>query len=166
MTDKEKKIEREKEIIALTKEFCDKYINEEYSELCEALVKKLGRKRSVPFMTGNLNIWAAAVVHTIGGINFLYDKSFEPYIKLPTIYEHFDVKSSTITAKTKQIKDLLKIGMFDSEFSTKKMNDNNPYNNLVMVDGLIVPLSTLPENLQEEVRKVRAEGGDISFSTK
>jgi hypothetical protein len=34
-----------------------------------------------------------------------------------------------------------------------------------MVDGLIVPLDTLPEQYQDMVRQARAEGKDISFST-
>jgi hypothetical protein len=34
-----------------------------------------------------------------------------------------------------------------------------------MVDGMIVPMSTLPEGLQEAVKKARREGGDIEFTT-
>jgi hypothetical protein len=34
-----------------------------------------------------------------------------------------------------------------------------------MVNGLIVPLSSIPEDLQEMVRKERAEGRDIEFTT-
>lgn len=116
-------------------------------------------------MTGSLMIWAASVVHTIGGINFLYDKDFEPYITTSMLHEYFGTKTSTVGGKTKQIKDLLKIGMFDSEFSTRKMNDKNPRNNYVMVNGFIVPLTSIPEEYQEEVREARAKGGDISFTT-
>lgn len=36
---------------------------------------------------------------------------------------------------------------------------------LVMVDGLIVPLETLPEQYQITVRQARAEGKDISFTS-
>jgi hypothetical protein len=35
-----------------------------------------------------------------------------------------------------------------------------------MVDGLIVPLDTLPEQYQQAVRQARAEGKDISFTTR
>lgn len=41
---------------------------------------KLGRKREVPFQRGKIEIWAAAVVYAIGSPNFLFDKSFEPYM--------------------------------------------------------------------------------------
>jgi hypothetical protein len=46
------------------------------------------------------------------------------------------------------------------------MVDNNPFNNLVMVDDLIVPLDSLPKELQNTVRQARAEGKDISFRTR
>jgi hypothetical protein len=36
---------------------------------------------------------------------------------------------------------------------------------MVMVDGFIVPLSELPEDLQELVKEERAAGRDIEFKT-
>ena len=45
------------------------------------------------------------------------------------------------------------------------MADNNPFNKLVMVDDLIVPIDSLPEEIKNAVRQVRAEGKDISFRT-
>lgn len=61
---------------------------------------------------------------------------------------------------------MLNLWHFDSEFSTQRMAESNPFNNLVMVDGLIVPMDTLPENLQQMVRVARARGEDIEFQTK
>ena len=126
---------------------------------------KLGRKRDIPFKIGKIEIWAAAVVYAIGSINFLFDKSFEPYITATEISEHFGTKNSTVSAKAKQIKDLFKMGYYDSEFSTQKMTESNPYNSFVMVDGFVVHISSLPEELQEVVKSERAEGRDISFTT-
>ena len=54
---------------------------------------------------------------------------------------------------------------FNPEFSTRRMTENNPFNNMVMVDGFIVPLDSIPEDLQEMVRKERAEGRDIEFTS-
>lgn len=51
---------------------------------------------------------------------------------------------------------MFKLKMFDNEFATEHVNEINPFNDLVMVDGLIVPLSSIPENLQELVRKERS----------
>ena len=69
---KEEIKEIEKKLIETTNEFCTQKLDDEYRQLCEKLIKKLGRKRDVPFQRGKLEIWAAAVIHTIGSINFLY----------------------------------------------------------------------------------------------
>ena len=125
----------------------------------------MGRKRDVPFKRGKLEIWAAAVVYTIGLINFLFDQSFEPYMTAQEISDYFGTKNSTVSNKARQIREMFNLTMFDNEFATEHMNETNPFNDLVMVDGLIVPLSTIPEHLQELVRKERAEGRDIEFKT-
>jgi hypothetical protein len=80
MDEKEKLKMREDEIAAMAVKFCKERLDEDYELLCEKMVRKLGRKRTKPLATGRLEIWAAAVVYTIGSMNFLFDKSFEPYV--------------------------------------------------------------------------------------
>ncbi len=157
--------EREKKLLELTGMFCSRNLDENYFKLCEKLIKKMGRKRDVPFKRGKLEIWAAAVIHAIGSINFLFDKSFEPYMTAQQICDYFDTKSSTVLNKAKQIRDMFNMTMFDAEFATEYMKEANPLNNVVVVDGLIVPLSFIPKELQEIVKKERAEGRDIEFTT-
>lgn len=164
--DKAIKKEKEEQIIALVSQFCKEKINDEYEQLCIELTKKLGRKRNVPFMTGNLEIWAASIVYTIGAINFLFDKSGEPYISSNDIHDYFGTKASTVTGKSKQIRDMLKLSQFDNEFSTSRVRRSSPFSDYVMVDGFMYPVSALPEEFQEMVREARAQGGTISFSTK
>jgi hypothetical protein len=60
---------------------------------------------------------------------------------------------------------LLKLDVWDKEFSTKKIQADNPFAEMVMVNGFIVPLNTIPEEYQKLVRQARAEGKDISFTT-
>lgn len=72
----------------------------------------------------------------------------------------------TTGSKSKQIRDILKLDRWDNEFSTNRMQNSNPFANLVMVDGPIVPVDTLPEQYQQAVRQARAEGKDISFTTR
>ena len=158
--------ERQQKIIELVRDFCAKKINEEYFELSERLVQKLGRKRSQPLATGQLQIWAAAVIHALGTINFLFDKSAEPYVSIYEINNYFGTNKTTTGSKSKQIRELLKLDRWDKEFSTKRMSNSNPFANLVMVDGLVVPLGSLPEQYQIAVRQARAEGKDISFTTR
>ncbi|MDY0344685.1 MAG: DUF6398 domain-containing protein [Lentimicrobium sp.] len=157
---------KEKKLLELTGSFCAQKLDDDYYRLCEKLILKLGRKRDVPFKSGKIEIWAAAVIHALGSINFLFDKSFEPYVTADQISEFFGTKKSTVSNKASQIKDLLKMGYYDSDFSTQHMTEGNPLNDMVMVNGFIVPLSSIPKELQEMVKKERAEGGDIEFTTK
>ncbi len=156
---------KEKKLLELTGSFCTQKLDDDYYQLCEKLIFKLGRKRDVPFKSGKIEIWAAAIIHAIGSINFLFDKSFEPYATAEQISEYFGTKKSTVSNKARQIKDMFKMGYYDSDFSTQKMSGNNPLNDMVMVNGLIVPLSSIPEDLQEMVKKERAEGRDIEFTS-
>jgi len=137
--DKEAIIKKQQEIIQLANNFCDEYINEEYAELAEKLICKLGRKRNVPFVTGQTTIWAAAVIHALGSINFLFDKSSEPYVTIDDINDFFGTKKSTTGNKSKQIRDLLKLNYWDAEFSTQYMRRSNPFANLIKVHGFIIP---------------------------
>lgn len=162
---KEEIKEREKTLLELTGTFCTQNLDDDYFQLCEKLIKKLGRKRDVPFQRGKVEIWAAAVVYAIGSINFLFDKSFEPYMTPEQISEYFGTINSTVSNKARQIKDMFDMWHFSPEFSTQKMTEGNPFNKMVMVDGFIVPLDTIPEDLQELVKKERAEGRDIELTT-
>lgn len=157
--------QKEEKLIEITSAFCAQKLDDDYFHLCEKLVKKLGRKRDVPFQRGKIEIWAAAVIHAIGSINFLFDKSFEPYVTVDQISEHFGTKNSTVSNKSREIRNMLKMGHFNPEFSTQKMKESNPFNQMVLVDGLFTHIDTLPEDLQQMVREVRARGEDIEFFT-
>ncbi|MEO6136985.1 MAG: DUF6398 domain-containing protein [Ginsengibacter sp.] len=164
--DKQKTQVQQTKILSLVGEFCSKKLDEEYFGLTQKLLAKLGRKRNIPFATGRPEVWAAAVIHALGTVNFLFDKSFEPYVSVEELNDFFKTNKSTTGSKSRLIRDLLKLDRWDDEFSTKGTQDDNPFNNLVMVDGLIVPLDTLPDEYQEMVRQARSEGKDISFSSR
>ena len=157
--------ERENKLLEMTGVFCSQKLDDDYFQLCEKLIKKLGRKREVPFQRGKLEIWAAAVVYAIGSINFLFDKSFEPYMSSEQICEYFGTKSSTVSNKAREIKDMFKMWHFSPEFSTQRMTESNPLNKMVMIDGLIMPVDALPEELQQMLKEARARGEDLEFHT-
>jgi len=164
--DKQQLKERQQKILDSVRQFCVKKLDDEYFDLAERLLSKLGRKRNVPYSTGQIEVWAAAIIHALGTINFLFDKASSPYISADEINAFFKTNKSTMRNKSKQIRDLLKLDRWDDEFSTKRIQESNPFQNLVMVDGLIVPLDGLPIEYREMVRKARAEGKDISFNTR
>lgn len=139
-TEKSKIEQIKKQLIALTGAFCHKHINEEYVGLCEKLINKLARKHVVPFLAGKVEIWAAAIVHAIGSNNFLFDKNTEPYVSADFICEQFGVSKSTVGQKARVIRDMLKIGHFDPDFSTQAILKDNPFDRLAMVNGFLVML--------------------------
>ncbi|MGA2928362.1 MAG: DUF6398 domain-containing protein [Solirubrobacteraceae bacterium] len=63
------------QIVALTDGFCADHLDAEYARLCARLVAKLSRKRPSPLQRGDLRIWAAAAIYTVGSVNFLFDRS-------------------------------------------------------------------------------------------
>lgn len=89
-----------------------------------------------------------------------------PYIPSSDIHHYFGTKSSTVGAKSKLIRDILELDrIFNNEFATGRMAESNPFNQFVMVDDMIVPLESLPEEYQQMVKEARARGEDISFRT-
>ncbi len=103
-----KEIKREKKLLELTRTFCSEKLNDDYFQLCEKLVKKMGRKQEIPFKRGRLEIWAAAIIYAIGSINFLFDKSFEPYMTAQQISDYFGTKNSTVS-KARQIRNMFNL---------------------------------------------------------
>jgi len=162
---KEDIIERQRQLLHTVEKFCTQKLNEEYFELCEKLILKMGRKREIPFKRGKIEIWASAVIYAIGSINFLFDKSFEPYMSSDKICEYFGTKKSTVSNKASQIKNMFDLWHFCPDFSTDQMNESSPFNNMVQVDGFIVPVNSLPIKIQEIVKRERSLGRDIEFKT-
>src|SRR6266581_2010506 len=52
-------------LIQMTNGFCESYLDEEYKALCEKLIRKMSRKRVVPFLSGKIEIWAAGIVYAL-----------------------------------------------------------------------------------------------------
>ena len=151
MQDKETVKEYTETLIQMTGDFCDQYLDAEYKELCEKLIRKMSRKKVVPFLSGKKEIWAAAVIYALGRINFLFDKSFQPYATPDDICQYFGTSKSTTGQKAKVILDMFKLNYYDAEFSTKEMLDQSPFSN-VFLNGIPVPLKFLPPELQEMAR--------------
>lgn len=143
-SDKEIKEEKTQLLIEMAASFSNEYLDEDYKELCEKLIRKMARKRKVPFLSGRIEIWAAAIIHSLGSINFLFDNSFEPYASTDNICNFFGTSKSTTSQKAKVIRDMFKMKYYDKEFSTTHMNENNPYSEMTMGNGFIAHSDMLP----------------------
>ena len=87
------------EIIGLTDAFCAAHLNERMPR-CARLTAKLSRKRPSPLEGGRINTWAAAIVHTVGRVNFLFDKSQTPYMRADDLAKQFSLAQSTVGNKS------------------------------------------------------------------
>jgi len=138
MTDKQRVQILQRQLTEMTAAFCRQHADAEYEQLCKKLIDKMARKRAVPFISGRVEIWAAAIVYALGSINFLFDPSFLPHASPDTICDHFAASKRTIAQKAKLIRDMFKLEYFDAEFSTEHMAKNNPLTRLRMVNGFLV----------------------------
>jgi len=82
-------------------------------------------------------------VHAIGTVNFLFDKSNKPYASVGDICSYFKTNQSTTVQKSKLIRDMFKMTYFDPEFSTATNAKDNPLNDLVFINGLLIPKDML-----------------------
>ena len=138
------------EITALTGAFCVKYLNDEYAQLCRKLAAKLSRKRPSPLERGRAKSWAAAIVYTIGQVNFLFDKSQTPHIRADDLCKLIGVSKSTAANKAKDIRDMLNIGLMDFHWTLPSRMDGNSMAWMISVNGFIVDVRNMPREIQEE----------------
>ena len=60
---------------------CVQHLDDEYGTLSLRLLAKLARKRPSPLVHGERRLRAAAVLYTVGSINFLFDPSQAPPLR-------------------------------------------------------------------------------------
>ncbi|HLW02969.1 MAG TPA: DUF6398 domain-containing protein [Ktedonobacterales bacterium] len=140
---------RFEEITQLTDAFCHTYLDEAYAQLSRELTATLCRKRPSPLVRGKATTWACGIIHALGLVNFLFDASQTPHIAASQIWEHFALSSSTMQAKSKQIRDLLGMYPMDPDWSTPAMVDQNPLIWMLEVNGLIIDVRHAPREIQE-----------------
>ena len=138
------------EITSLTDAFCQAHLTDEYAQLCRKLAAKLSRKRPSPLAGGRSKSWAAAILYTIARVNFLFDKSQTPHIRADELCRKIGVSQGTASAKSTQIMDMLGIFQLHPDWSLPSQMDDNPMAWMIMVNGLIVDVRSMPRAIQEE----------------
>ena len=135
-------------ITTLTDAFCTKYLDEEYRQIIHRVVGSLARKRPSPLLKGKESVWAAAAVHAVGRVNFLDDASQTPHCKPKVIYAFFGIAESTGQNKSKEIRELLKMGPFTHTWMLPSRMEQNSAMWLLQVNGLFVDIRDAPIDLQ------------------
>lgn len=137
------------DVVSLTDNYCQTHLNEEYAQIVRRTAAALCRKRPSPMARGRTNVWACGIIHAVGTINFLFDRSNPPYVSFADLCAGFGVGQSTTSNKSKQIRDLLKMRRFDPDWSLRSLTDRNPFVWTLIIDGLMVDARDLPQEIQE-----------------
>lgn len=138
------------EIVAAMDAFCEEHLNAEYAQVCRQMTATLARKRPSPLLGGKPKTWAAAIVHTVGSVNYLFDKAQIPHMRADDLAELFGLSKSTVGNKFREIRDILNINIFDSNWTLPSRLDDSPVVWLISVNGFIVDARSLPRPIQEE----------------
>jgi hypothetical protein len=138
----------------LTDRVCEEHLDDEYAALCRTLTVRLARKRPSPLDRGEPRIWAAGVVYTVGSINFLFDKSEPPHLRADKLAERVEVVQSTMANKSARIRSVLGLSWYEPELTRRGILEQNPFAWTVTVNGIPFDARTLPDEIQEEARRL------------
>jgi Domain of unknown function (DUF6398) len=145
--------EEVEKVVAVTDSFCEAHLDEEYAVLCRRLVAKLAHKRPSPLERGDARIWAAGAVFAVGSNNFLFDPTQTPHLSGDRLSELIGVPRATMSAKAKEIRDVLGMRPMDIRFCRRELIEAHPRAWLVEVDGIVIDARRLPNEMQAEARK-------------
>lgn len=137
-------------VASRTDAFCQQFLNKEYRQIIRELIAALCRKRPSPLVRGKAETWAAGVIHAIGMVNFLFDRSQTPHCKATDIQSFFGVAESTVQGKSKQIRDLMGMSQLSPVWTVPSGLGDNPLAWMVQVNGLIVDIRSASIDLQRE----------------
>jgi hypothetical protein len=136
-------------IVALSNAFCAAHLDSECAALCRELAAALARKRPSPIVRGQPKVWAAGIISALALVNFWYDRTQTPHTSHAELCGFFDLPSSTVGSKSKQIRTLFKMHQFDPAWTAPSKVDSNPMIWYLSVNGLIVDIRQMPREAQE-----------------
>jgi hypothetical protein len=158
---------RAEETVNLTQHFCAEHLDAEYADLCAKLIGRLALKRPSPLEHGQTSVWAGAVLYAIGQVNFLFDPTQLPHIKVDDLSRLIGVSKSALATRARTITNLLRIMPLEPEYCRRELIAQNPLAWMIEVNGIVVDARTLPPEVQTELRDrglipdmVCAEGSD------
>jgi hypothetical protein len=146
-------------VVALTDAFCRDHLTEEYRDLARAMAAALSRKRPSPLASGQSRTWACGIVHLLGQLNFLSDRTTQPYMTMAEVCTAFGVGQSTASAKAKVISNALHTSRMDPTWMLRSIVDRNPLVWIAEVNGLLVDVRDMPR----EVQVIAYENGLIPY---
>jgi hypothetical protein len=146
-------------VAALTDAFCHGHLTDECRDLARAMTASLARKRPSPLVPGQPRTWACGIIHVLGQLNFLSDKTSKPHMTMAEVCAAFGVGQSTASAKARAISDALHTSRMDPTWMLKSIVDQNPLVWMAEVNGLLVDIREMPR----EVQVIAYEKGMIPY---
>lgn len=139
--------ERFTEIVALANDFCDRFLNDEYKQVCRKMAVGLCQEGS-PVMRGKPASWACGLVYAVGRVNFLTDPSQMPHMKAEEIAQGFGISPATMYAKSSDIWNGLDLMQLDPDFTIASRVDQNPLIWMLKVNGFLTDIRYEPREAQ------------------
>lgn len=139
--------ERFTEIVALADDFCDRFLNDDYKQVCRKMAVGICQKGS-PVLRGKPASWACGLVYAVGRINFLTDSSQTPHMKAEEIAQGFGVSPATMYAKSSDIWNRLDLMLNDPDFTIASRADHNPLVWMLKVNGVMTDIRYTPRGAQ------------------
>ena len=128
---------------------CQQHLTEEYATLSRELAAALARKRPSPLLRGRPEVWACGIVYALVSVNFLFDKSQQPYLRADELCAAFGVSQSSGSNKAKGIRELFGMHQMDPDWCLPSRVDQNLLVWLLEVNGLLVDVRHMPREVQE-----------------
>ncbi len=139
--------ERFIEIVALTDEFCDRFLTDEYKQVCRKMAVGLCQSGS-PVLRGKSASWAGGLTYAVGRVNFLTDPSQTPHMRAEEIAGGFRISPATMYAKSSKIWNVLDLMLLDPDFTIPSRADQNPLIWMLKVNGFVMDIRQAPREAQ------------------
>ncbi len=127
---------------------CTEHLNNEYYDMSIKLLDMFLFQHADRLERGQAKSWAAAIVYTIGRVNFLFDPSQNPHLSAGDLCQKFSVSQGTASKKSTELFDTFDLVQFDPGWTLPSKIDDNPFVWMVMMDGMMVDIRSAPREVQ------------------
>ena len=120
---------KQEKLTNLVLSFCREKLKPEHEEFAIKLIRKMARKRVVPFHRGKIEIWASGIVYAIAMKYSLFDKSADLHLSVGEICDYYKTNKSTVYKKAVLISDMFNLKRIEepSKKSSKNKEENNDF---------------------------------------
>jgi hypothetical protein len=137
-------------VTALINSMCKVHLNDEWADLSCQLAASLARKRPSPLNNQQHQAWAAGIVHALGMVNFLFDRTQKPSITVKELCAAFDVSQSTMTNKSRLIRKIYNMYQFEPDWTLPSKMADNPLVWMISINGFEIDVRYAPVEIQNE----------------